>query len=87
MSKFSAHVAVHGDDGATWFNPGDEVPEWASKLVGDHVLEAPAASEAESEAEPEAEEAGGEPETAAATAETVDFTGPKPPRATRQNRR
>ncbi|MCZ9884146.1 hypothetical protein [Arthrobacter sp. B2a2-09] len=38
MTKFSARVAVHTDDGPTWFNPGDDVPEWAEDLVGDHCI-------------------------------------------------
>ena len=40
MSKFSARVAVHSEDGSTtWFNPGDVVPEWAEDIVGKHCLE------------------------------------------------
>ncbi|MBT8162800.1 MULTISPECIES: hypothetical protein [Arthrobacter] len=40
MSKFSARVAVHSEDGSTtWFNPGDEVPDWAEHIVGKHCLE------------------------------------------------
>lgn len=38
--KFNAHVAVHKDPAETvWFAPGDDVPDWAVDLVGDHVLE------------------------------------------------
>ena len=37
---FNAHVAVHKDPAETvWFAPGDDVPDWALDLVGDHVLE------------------------------------------------
>jgi hypothetical protein len=37
--KFNAHVAVHKDPAETvWFAPGDDVPEWALDLVGDHVI-------------------------------------------------
>lgn len=36
--KFNAHVAVHRDPAdVVWFAPGDEVPDWALELVGDHV--------------------------------------------------
>jgi hypothetical protein len=36
--KFNAYVAVHKDPAETvWFAPGDEVPDWALELVGDHV--------------------------------------------------
>lgn len=39
MAKvFNSHVAVHKDPAETvWFAPGDEVPDWALELVGDHV--------------------------------------------------
>ena len=38
MAKFNTHVAVHKDPAETvWFAPGDEVPDWAFELVGDHV--------------------------------------------------
>lgn len=38
--KFNAYVAVHQDPAnSVWFSPGDDVPEWAEGLVGDHVIE------------------------------------------------
>lgn len=37
--KFNAYVAVHKDPADTvWFAPGDDVPDWAEGLVGDHVI-------------------------------------------------
>lgn len=39
---FGAYVHVTKKDGTSEaFAPGDAVPAWASKLVGDHVLEQP----------------------------------------------
>lgn len=36
--KFNTYVAVHKDPAeSVWFAPGDEVPDWALELVGDHV--------------------------------------------------
>ena len=36
--KFNTYVAVHKDPAeSVWFAPGDEVPDWALDLVGDHV--------------------------------------------------
>lgn len=38
--KFKVYVAVHKDPAETvWFAPGDDVPEWAEGLVGDHCFE------------------------------------------------
>lgn len=40
MPKFNTYVAVHKDPAETvWFAPGDEAPEWAIDLVGEHVFE------------------------------------------------
>lgn len=45
--KFGAHVHVTKKDGTSEaFAPGDVVPSWASKLVGDHVLAKPEADPA-----------------------------------------
>lgn len=40
MAKvFNTYVAVHKDPAETvWFAPGDEAPDWALDLVGDHVF-------------------------------------------------
>jgi hypothetical protein len=38
MATFAAHVVVHGDAGPVQFAPGDDLPDWAVGLVGDHVL-------------------------------------------------
>lgn len=36
--KFNTYVAVHKDPAeSVWFAPGDDVPDWALDLVGDHV--------------------------------------------------
>ena len=36
--KFNTHVAVHKDPAeSVWFAPGDDVPDWAVDLVGDHT--------------------------------------------------
>jgi hypothetical protein len=36
--KFNTYVVVHKDPAEdVWFAPGDEVPDWALELVGDHV--------------------------------------------------
>lgn len=36
--KFNTYVAVHKDPAeSVWFEPGDDVPDWAVDLVGDHV--------------------------------------------------
>ncbi|BCW61850.1 hypothetical protein [Arthrobacter sp. StoSoilB22] len=40
MPKFSTHVALMNPEyQPANFGPGDDVPEWAIDLVGDHVLE------------------------------------------------
>ncbi|NKG21104.1 hypothetical protein [Paeniglutamicibacter terrestris] len=97
MPKFTARVAVHHDDGDhTWFNPGDNVPDWAIGLVGDHCIEGARSDiEAESTAESDAESEGMPPRPAAgdaskdapkieAPARALNFTGaPDAPKARR----
>ncbi|KUM34541.1 hypothetical protein [Arthrobacter sp. EpRS71] len=39
MAKFAVYTVVHEGFTAHNFKPGDDVPEWAIDLVGDHVLE------------------------------------------------
>lgn len=39
MAKFAVYTVVHEGFTAHSFKPGDDVPEWAIDLVGDHVLE------------------------------------------------
>lgn len=83
MAVFATHVVLMRDFQAVAFAPGDELPEWAEGLVGDHVL---TSDEVESDPGPAVDpDPVVEPEPVAA--EPVDFTGPKPPRGTRQNRR
>jgi hypothetical protein len=56
MATFTAYVIVHGDAGPVQFAPGDEVPEWAAPLVGEHVLtEARSDDEHNSDAEQESD--------------------------------
>ena len=39
MAKFNCYCVVHKDPAeSVRFGPGDEVPEWALPLVGDHVI-------------------------------------------------
>lgn len=39
MPKFNCYCVVHKDPAeSVRFGPGDEVPEWALPLVGDHVI-------------------------------------------------
>ena len=80
MATFAAHVIVHGESGPVQFAPGDEVPEWADGLVGDHVL-----------TEPQSEEPAVEESTDATGGEDLepvdaapDFTGAKPQTRTRR---
>lgn len=41
MPKFNAYVSVYKDPAEhVEFAPGDDVPDWALPLVGDHVLDA-----------------------------------------------
>ena len=48
--KFNTYVAVHKDPAETvWFAPGDEVPDWALELVGDHVYDNSHAADDEDE--------------------------------------
>ncbi|SEI44796.1 hypothetical protein SAMN04487917_101345 [Arthrobacter sp. yr096] len=51
MATFAEHVVVMRDFTAVTFKPGDELPDWAVGLVGDHCL-VPEVAE-ESGAEPD----------------------------------
>lgn len=86
MAVFAAHVVLMRDFQAVTFAPGDDLPEWAEGLVGDHVL---TADEVESPVEPDPEAApvveAGPEDAVPEDNEPVDFTGPKP-RGTRQRR-
>lgn len=76
MATFAAYVIVHGDTGPVQFSPGDELPDWADSLVGDHVLTEPreeSVSDADEDETPPAD-----PPADAPKAEPVDFTGAKP---------
>ena len=83
MATFAAYVIVHGESGPVQFAPGDDVPEWADGLVGDHCLTEPRAKvepELEAPVVPPAEPPV-EPVTPPVDPEapTVpDFTGAKP---------
>lgn len=87
MATFAAHVVVHSDAGPVQFAPGDEVPDWAVDLVGDHVLaddpepesaSEPAAVDADDEDDPDADESDDEELDAPAAA--PDFTTAAPRR-------
>lgn len=73
MPKLTATTTVLDGFIARVLHAGQELPDWANGLVGEHLLDESPATEAEPvEAEPEGEptpvEAGGEP----------DFTKPAP---------
>lgn len=72
MAKiFGVHVALHSPEAeSVWFAPGDEVPEWALDLVGDHCLILPPSDEEIHEGD------GSTPETHGHGSELASFTGP-----------
>lgn len=93
MTKFAAHTMVHDGLTSHSFAPGDELPEWAEGLVGEHVLERqdPADSEdAEGSDESDAsdqdqgddsgEDADGESKDQDPADDQPDFTAPAPAR-------
>jgi len=83
MATFAAYVIVHGDAGPVQFAPGDDVPDWADSLVGDHVLTEPR-EEVETEPEVPVVPPVEPPATPAPEAvepespDVPDFTGTKP---------
>lgn len=89
MATFAAYVIVHGETGPVQFAPGDELPEWAEGLVGDHCLTEPQ-PEPETPAAPAVvpavpvEPPADPPVVSEAPAIDVpDFTGAKPQRRAR----
>lgn len=77
MSKFVTAVQVpHPDGSHVGFLPGDEVPEWALKVVGAHVYadsrSDTGVEDKESTSQEEEESTGSESDTG------VDFTKPAP---------
>jgi hypothetical protein len=66
MAKFAVYTVVHEGFTAHSFKPGDDVPEWAIDLVGDHVLEP------ETQDAPDVPDFTGAPETPADDAGTDD---------------
>lgn len=40
MPKITKHVPVRRGFDTVWLKPGDELPDWAVGLVGDHALDA-----------------------------------------------
>jgi hypothetical protein len=97
MPKFTANVHVHGESGPVFFAEGDEAPDWAVALVGDHVLDSgpegddaddepdPTEPESEADSEPDDAEQDPEPETKASKDDEPDFTAAAPRRG--RNRR
>lgn len=90
MAVFATHVALMRDFQAVSFSPGDELPDWAEKLVGAHCLEPEPDYEEDSgdggaeadgvgDAGPDADADDAEAEDAAPAAEAApDFTGAAP---------
>ncbi|CAH0233941.1 hypothetical protein SRABI26_02723 [Arthrobacter sp. Bi26] len=88
MSEFAVHTIVHHVGAPVSFAPGDEVPEWADALIGDHVLAEPRdlqEPDIEVPADDTDEAADVPEEIDTPESEPVDFTGAKP-RGTRQRR-
>jgi hypothetical protein len=84
LAKFTAHTAVHGEQGPVFFEPGDTVPAWAADKVGDHVTDGGKVSAAKAETVPDDD--ADESETGADDTEAPDFTTAKP-RQTRTRRK
>lgn len=75
MSTFAVHTVVHRDGFPVFFTPGDELPEWAEGVVGDHVLTA------DSKPAPKDDETDDEADEDSTPASDVpDFTAPAPAR-------
>lgn len=49
MPKITKHVPVRRGFDTVWLKPGDDLPEWADGLVGDHALDSEAQVFAEEE--------------------------------------
>lgn len=89
MAKFIANTIVANGFTPVAFSVGDEVPEWASSLVGAHVVdEIPVKGETPEGEQEEAEKAS-EPESPVeenepVKAEQPDFTAKSAPKTTRK---
>lgn len=78
MPKFITAVQVNTGDGShVGFLPGDTVPEWALKVVGEHVHDGGAAPEADVEV-PVAEHVEGDASATPGADVAPDFTKPAP---------
>lgn len=86
MTTFNCNTHVHRDGNSTSFTAGDELPDWAIGLVGDHCLVEPAADPVDLTAVEPVPEVAAEPEVPEAEPEKVepaaepDFTQPAPPK-------
>ena len=80
MPKLMKHVPVRRGLDTVWLHPGDELPDWAVGLVGDHAL----ASD-ESDVEDETEDKPAAPTAKPKATTAPDFTGSAPRR--RQSRK
>lgn len=69
MPKLVKYVPVRRGLDTVWLSPGDELPEWAAGLVGDHALE----DEAPEPAPLPEEDA---PAAKSKSSEVPDFTAP-----------
>lgn len=77
MATFNTQVALLDGSGKLHqFKSGDEVPEWATDRVGDHVLQGEKSADDEQQAD--AEEEAPQEDTETAPDETPDFTKPAP---------
>lgn len=78
MPKFIVAVQVKSENGMhVGFLPGDAVPEWALKVVGEHVHDGGAAPEADVE-DPVAEHVEGDASATPEADVAPDFTKPAP---------
>jgi len=77
--KFTVQTWVKKGLDRVDFAPGDDVPEWAEELVGDHVYEersAAASGRSKTASKAESTDEDPEPETATEAPEEADFTRP-----------
>jgi len=89
MPKITKHVPVRRGFETVWLKPGDDLPDWAEGMVGDHALDAEVAAEPtadESSQSPDADadsdkDTGGQADPAAEPA--PDFTKPAPAKRSR----